>query len=86
MTRWEHYPSSAHPLAEGQDMFSVAEAGQTNQLPLKLPSGWPASDNQSAQLYAYLNPKCSYTIKVVWSLQDKMGQVRTVICGLLFFM
>ncbi|XP_022101843.1 GPI inositol-deacylase-like [Acanthaster planci] len=63
------------PWAEGQDMFSVSKAGQTNKLSLKLPSGWPSYYNQSAQLYTYLNPKCRYTIRVVWSLQEKMGQV-----------
>ncbi|XP_033630467.1 GPI inositol-deacylase-like [Asterias rubens] len=61
--------------AEGQDMFSVAAASDVNKLPLKLPSGWPSSNNQTAQLYAYLNPKCRYSIKIVWSLQDKMGQI-----------
>ncbi|XP_038068975.1 GPI inositol-deacylase-like [Patiria miniata] len=63
------------PWAEGQDMFSVAKAGQINKLSLKLPSGWPSHYNQSAQLYTYLNPRCRYTIRGVWSIQEKMGQV-----------
>ena len=57
-------------------MYSVAMANQENRLSLKLPYGRPVGQSQVAQVHAHLHPSCRYSLRVSWSLQEKMGQVR----------